>query len=243
MVLSRGLLKEMAIEESFKRGLSYYERGMVSRPSIYGNVIQALVRSRRDNTHYSVEIDTEDPFIHRCSCPYFGAGICKHIVALGLTYLRRPELFKTLRENNQKTLAKDSRTIDDKEDNERSRVSLEDYLKKMNTLKERSLTIVEDLNNYGGLSGETMDQCIEWMEELVFFLDHREDIPPSTRKGIIDEFLDELLKMNSGLEDHVLQIIVSAAKTHWERTYIRDILLRDGSSLLLHQWEEILQEE
>lgn len=242
MVLTTGLLKEMAIEESFKRGRSYYERGMVLRPSIYGDVIQALVRSSRNNMPYLVEIDTKDPLIHSCNCPYFGEGICKHIVALGLTYLQRPGSFQTIRESKQKTAAKKNKATGEEEAKKSSRASLEDCVDRVYALIERSLAMAEDLNSYGGPE-EAMDQCIVWMEELLFILDNREDIPASVRKEIINGFLVELLKMNSGLEDYLLQIVVSAAKTNWERSLIRNALLKEGCSLLLDQFEEILEEE
>lgn len=81
-------------------------KGLVVIPTFYRDVIQALVHNKRNNSLYLVEISTEGPYIHSCSYPYFGTGIYKHIVALGLAYLARPGSFQTIRDDNHKILLK-----------------------------------------------------------------------------------------------------------------------------------------
>ena len=62
-----------------RRGLDYYEKGLVGQLEQDGDAVRALVRGTRD---YQVELALEGTLIAdwRCTCPYGGDGTpCKHL--------------------------------------------------------------------------------------------------------------------------------------------------------------------
>ena len=88
-------IRERALDQSFERGESLYERGAIFLPVRRGNVISAqCVGSYSDYYHVSAAFDEAGEFTAACTCPYDWGGDCKHIVALLLTYLVEPELFR-----------------------------------------------------------------------------------------------------------------------------------------------------
>ena len=77
---TRSDIRSLCTEQSFERGVKYYEQDRVLKLEIDGREIDALVRGSHD---YNISIDIEDDTIRTaCSCPYDYAGDCKHIVAV-----------------------------------------------------------------------------------------------------------------------------------------------------------------
>ena len=70
-------IRDLCTEQSFQRGLRYFEEGRVKITEASASRIAATV-SGTDN--YKVEMDLDD-FSAVCSCPYDLEGYCKHIVA------------------------------------------------------------------------------------------------------------------------------------------------------------------
>ena len=88
-------IKERALEQSFERGESLYERGAIFLPLRRDNVISAqCVGTYSDYYHVSAAFDEAGALTTDCACPYDWGGDCKHIVAMLLAYLYEPERFR-----------------------------------------------------------------------------------------------------------------------------------------------------
>ena len=70
-------IRELCTEQSFQRGLRYFEEGRVKIKEASSSQIVATVIG---TDSYRVEIDLDD-FSAVCNCPYDLEGYCKHIVA------------------------------------------------------------------------------------------------------------------------------------------------------------------
>ena len=87
-------IQELATATSFERGLSYFIRGAIQNPVRRGNMLQAECEgSAAVNYRLRVELSEARIADTWCSCPYDYGGICKHLVALLLTWVREPERF------------------------------------------------------------------------------------------------------------------------------------------------------
>ncbi|ELY95157.1 hypothetical protein C483_02296 [Natrialba hulunbeirensis JCM 10989] len=84
---TRSEIRSLCTEQSFERGVKYYEQGRIQALEIDAGEITASVRGSHD---YEVSIDIDDNTIRTvCSCPYDYAGDCKHIVAVLLAVEER----------------------------------------------------------------------------------------------------------------------------------------------------------
>lgn len=85
-------IQALAEPKIFERGKSYYEEGMIINPIMRDNRIEAFSHGSQI---YRVSAYISEGHIGQthCSCPYDWGGVCKHIVALLLTYLLQPKLF------------------------------------------------------------------------------------------------------------------------------------------------------
>ena len=85
-------VRSLATSKSFERGVRYFLRGAIFNQVIYGMELRALCKGSAPEP-YKLKVSlTEDGIDDLyCSCPYSGAGICKHLVALLLTYINKPE--------------------------------------------------------------------------------------------------------------------------------------------------------
>lgn len=103
--LTEKMIRERANEQSFSKGRDYYSAGVIFDPTwqpIPGGVVLMAHCEGSNSPSYRlrVELDSGGVQMASCSCPYDWGGDCKHIVALLLTYLHRPEEF-----SEQKSLA------------------------------------------------------------------------------------------------------------------------------------------
>ncbi|MFO7815845.1 MAG: hypothetical protein R6V14_09015 [Halanaerobiales bacterium] len=234
-------LRNMATEQSFQKGINYYEMNLVNNPTIDGNTIKAKV-SGSSYPYYEVEIDVDNPYINYCSCPYDWGGICKHIVALGLYWCNHKKAFKKVKKEKDKlknelkqlfaTLDREdlidilneliyenqyikSKILDYIQDKGKMTDKL--YLEKLENLKSQSLNIIKEFNQYGGGSTDKENyyfECIKEIKELIIDT----NISSYLRQEIINEFMKEYLKDNSGLDDPTLDLIFSTAqnKDDWK---------------------------
>lgn len=85
-------IQHLATPTSYERGENYYRRGAIVRPMRQGHALSAFCIG---TALYEVAIafDESEVINAQCSCPYSYGGICKHGVALLLTWCREPELF------------------------------------------------------------------------------------------------------------------------------------------------------
>ncbi len=90
-------IRHLATARSFERGEGYYASGAVLEAERRGNTLVAQVEGSQ-YTPYRVTVTLGPAGVEdaRCTCPYDWGGICKHIVATLLTWVREPESFQVL---------------------------------------------------------------------------------------------------------------------------------------------------
>ena len=123
------MLSDFATEDSIRRwaepenylaGLQYYGEARLSQRSVSGNVLSAVVNDRRKGklhllrsgvTEYSVSIKVTRAAIRgekweyrvdgHCDCPGVSEGeICAHVVALLISWVRKPAAFQVVEAND-----------------------------------------------------------------------------------------------------------------------------------------------
>jgi uncharacterized Zn finger protein len=95
--LTEAHVRELASEKSFDRGEAYYHDGSVLEPVRQGRDLRAQCQGS-DYEPYQVSATLGKSGIAEtsCTCPYDYGGICKHIVALLLTYVHEPQAFRPI---------------------------------------------------------------------------------------------------------------------------------------------------
>jgi len=85
-ILDRGLLRSLAGEAYFKRGLKYFDQGRVLVLNEFDGNVSAIVSGSED---YAVRLRAKNGQLeYLCSCPLGVEGeFCKHCVAAGLEFL------------------------------------------------------------------------------------------------------------------------------------------------------------
>ena len=90
-------VRGLASEKSFERGKSYYQDGTIMDPVRQGMELRAYCEgSEYEPYHLSVTLAKEGVEDTSCTCPYDWGGICKHLVALLLTYVHNPGVFRVV---------------------------------------------------------------------------------------------------------------------------------------------------
>ncbi|HEX8846588.1 MAG TPA: SWIM zinc finger family protein [Pyrinomonadaceae bacterium] len=95
--LTEAHISDLANASSFERGKNYYRNG-----AVFGAVRQGIeLRAQCEGSDYEpYQVSatlTESGIIETsCTCPYDYGGICKHIVALLLTYVHEPQSFRSI---------------------------------------------------------------------------------------------------------------------------------------------------
>lgn len=95
--LTEAHIRELASEKSFDRGEAYYHDGSVLEPVRQERELRAQCQGS-DYEPYQVSATLSKSGIAEtsCTCPYDYGGICKHIVALLLTYVHEPQSFRPI---------------------------------------------------------------------------------------------------------------------------------------------------
>jgi|RhiMethySRZTD1v2_1073278.scaffolds.fasta_scaffold36416_5 uncharacterized Zn finger protein len=107
--LTDTIIRAGANEKSFARGHELYRSGAISDAAIQGNVLKGHCEGMQSLFYkVRVELDAGGVRSASCDCEYDFGGYCKHIVALLLTYARKPNQF-VVREDMAKRLAALSR--------------------------------------------------------------------------------------------------------------------------------------
>ncbi len=90
--LTEAAVRDLARPQSYDRGENYYDEGAVVELVRRGETIRAAVEgSQYEPYQVRIELDETGVVDTACSCPYDHGGICKHRVAVLLTYVRDPD--------------------------------------------------------------------------------------------------------------------------------------------------------
>jgi len=86
-------------ERSFERGRRYFLQGAIFDARRQGSTLKAYCEGSRPEP-YRVRVTFTSKGIKEaeCSCPVGSGGRCKHVAALLLTWLHRPEEFREVEE-------------------------------------------------------------------------------------------------------------------------------------------------
>ena len=90
--LTEAAVRDLSRPQSYDRGTNYQDEGAVVDIAQRGKTIRAGVEGSQYEP-YQVRIDLDETGVvdTRCSCPYDHGGICKHRVAVLLTYIHDPD--------------------------------------------------------------------------------------------------------------------------------------------------------
>jgi uncharacterized Zn finger protein len=95
--LNEARVRSLATESSFERGENYYRDGAVFGAVRQGTELRAQCEGSDYEPYQVSAMITESGVAETsCTCPYDYGGICKHIVALLLTYVREPQSFRSI---------------------------------------------------------------------------------------------------------------------------------------------------
>lgn len=105
--LNREDIRALASSQSFERGVSYYRSGAVFNTRKVGSELRGQCRGS-DYAPYrlSVQLGANGVVTASCTCPYDWGGICKHLVALLLTWVHAPEEFQSVAPVNEQLASK-----------------------------------------------------------------------------------------------------------------------------------------
>lgn len=88
MLVHESRVREACTDAVFERGRNYRKEGRITRIDRFGTVVTAAVQGSR---LYDVSVDlSARDFDPSCTCPYSGAGACKHVVAVLLEVAKNP---------------------------------------------------------------------------------------------------------------------------------------------------------
>jgi uncharacterized Zn finger protein len=90
-------IRRLSSEQSFERGTGYYSHGALFELVRQGNELRAYCEgSSYEPYRVSVTLGARGIESTHCTCPYDWGGVCKHIVALLLAWMHKPESFHTI---------------------------------------------------------------------------------------------------------------------------------------------------
>jgi uncharacterized Zn finger protein len=90
--LSETDLRYHTTDKSFQRGEDYYRSGTVTDLCQRGNCLCGEVEGNEATPYQiAIQFDANGVTEAKCTCPYDYEGWCKHIVAVALTAIRKPE--------------------------------------------------------------------------------------------------------------------------------------------------------
>lgn len=88
MDLDKANIRETCTDAVFERGQDYRDEGHIQRIERFGDVVTAAVRG---TSLYDLTVELgENTVDARCTCPYEGAGECKHVVGVLLDVVADP---------------------------------------------------------------------------------------------------------------------------------------------------------
>jgi uncharacterized Zn finger protein len=99
LTLSEAAIRAGATEKSFARGRELFRRGTVSRAAIQGRTLSGVCEGS-ESPFYRMRAEMDEGGVRSasCTCPYDFGGYCKHVIALLLCYVHKPEDFAVRKE-------------------------------------------------------------------------------------------------------------------------------------------------
>jgi uncharacterized Zn finger protein len=95
--LTEAQVRGLASRKSFERGEDYFREGAVLEPFRQGAELRAECAGTEAEPYQVVAVLDESGVAETsCTCPYDWGGVCKHVVALLLAYVRRPQAFRVV---------------------------------------------------------------------------------------------------------------------------------------------------
>jgi uncharacterized Zn finger protein len=95
--LTEAMVQALAYDKTFERGKRYYLGGAVSETTRQGLELRGeCAGSEYEPYEISVTLAARGVANISCTCPYEHGGICKHTVALLLTYVHKPQAFRAI---------------------------------------------------------------------------------------------------------------------------------------------------
>lgn len=92
MTITESDVKKLAQGKSYQRGKEYLDSNAVIDIQKRGNILVSEVEgSNYDPYIVKVELDNNSIISTSCTCPYDWGGICKHVVAVLLNFIHKPE--------------------------------------------------------------------------------------------------------------------------------------------------------
>lgn len=91
-------IRSLCTEDSFERGLQYFEGGRIRQVDFFGDTITAVVQGTEN---YRVTIRMNGDIEGLCTCPYDWGGYCKHIIATMILYSKNHEKIKGGKEREE----------------------------------------------------------------------------------------------------------------------------------------------
>ena len=92
--ITESQIKALTSNESYTRGLAYYRDGTILNPEREGMTLRAQVKGREYRPYnIRIELDVNGIADLSCNCPYEYGGLCKHLVAVLLTFVHQPQKF------------------------------------------------------------------------------------------------------------------------------------------------------
>lgn len=92
MPITEAEIRSLATAQSYERGEDYYYTRAVADLQKRGDMVTADVSgSSYEPYHVTIEVGEDEIISTSCTCPYDWGGICKHIVAVLLSYVHQPE--------------------------------------------------------------------------------------------------------------------------------------------------------
>ena len=97
--LTESIVRAAAEAKSFARGQELYERGAISNTVIQERLLIGECEGTQE-PYYRVQVELDEAGIRvtHCTCPYDFGGVCKHTVALLLTWVHHPKQFAVRQE-------------------------------------------------------------------------------------------------------------------------------------------------
>ena len=93
--LTEAAIARLTLGQTFQRGLEYYHEGNIIEPVRRGDRLQAYCQgSMPEPYRVAVHLGDQGQVEAYCTCPYDWGGICKHAVALLLTWVHEPQAFR-----------------------------------------------------------------------------------------------------------------------------------------------------
>jgi len=92
--LTEAMIRDACAPQSFERGQEYYHSGAIYNTARLRNLLLGECEGTSAPS-YRVQVGLDEAGVRSaaCTCPYDWGGYCKHIVALLLTYVHKPEVF------------------------------------------------------------------------------------------------------------------------------------------------------